>query len=54
MDFDLYDDLLVGEEDRPPTEKEKLLMEENESLKVFVTSFMTDPTIYLSISRCNI
>jgi hypothetical protein len=37
MDFDLYDDLLVGEEERPPTEKEKLLMEENETLKVSST-----------------
>ncbi len=35
MDFDLYDDLLVGEEESPPTEKEKQLMEENEALKVF-------------------
>ena len=32
MDFDLYDDLLVGEAE--PTEKEKLLTEENEVLKV--------------------
>ena len=34
MDFDLYDDLLVGDKEAEPTEREKLLTEENESLKV--------------------
>ena len=34
MDFDLYDDLLVGDKEAEPTEREKLLTQENESLKV--------------------
>ena len=34
MDFDLYDDLLVGEEDTPPSEREQKLIDENEALKV--------------------
>ena len=34
MDFDLYDDLLVGDKEAEPTEKEKLLTDENDALKV--------------------
>ena len=35
MDFDLYDDLLVGVgEDAPPSEREQKLLDENEALKV--------------------
>lgn len=47
MDFDLYDDLLVGEEESPPTEKEKQLMEENEALKVFYYLQMSAKLIFL-------
>jgi hypothetical protein len=40
MDFDLYDDLLVGDKEAEPTEREKLLTEENESLKVSLIVFI--------------
>jgi hypothetical protein len=40
MDFDLYDDLLVGDKEAEPTEREKLLTEENESLKVILIVFI--------------
>ena len=39
MDFDLYDDLLVGE-DAPPSEREQKLIDENEALKVSILNWL--------------